>query len=151
MDAPRENLTRSVSFQLERAADSADGLTLEGYGAVFGDPTRIDSWEGTFDEVIAPGAFTKTLKERTPVIQFDHGHHPLIGSIPIAELRSITEDSDPDLAPEGGAHVIGRIFDNWLMEPVRDAIAATAGPGLIGVTLPAVDHRHERTHDGCPE
>ena len=124
MDAPRENLTRSVSFQLERAADTADGLTLEGYGAVFGDPTRIDSWEGTFDEVIAPGAFTKTLKERTPVIQFDHGHHPLVGSIPIGSLEAIREDAH-------GLYVKARLHDNWLIQPVRDAIASGSIDGML--------------------
>jgi len=36
MDFPRDNLTRSVPFTLERAASGeGDGLTLEGYGAVF--------------------------------------------------------------------------------------------------------------------
>ena len=70
MDFPRDNLTRSVPFTLERAASGeGDGLTLEGYGAVFDTPTRIDSWEGTFDEVIARGAFARTLKARTPVVR----------------------------------------------------------------------------------
>lgn len=123
---------REAPFALrsEDDGEESDGRTLDGYGAVFNRETIIDSWEGKFREKIAPGSMRRSFRETPPKIQFDHGHHPLIGSIPIAELRSITEDSDPDLAPEGGAHVIGRIFDNWLMEPVRDAIAAKAINGM---------------------
>lgn len=107
-----------------------DGLTLDGYGAVFNRLTLIDSWEGRFWEQIATGAMKRSFRETPPKIQFDHGRHPLIGSIPIAELRSIAEDVDPDLAPDGGAHIVGRVFDNWLMAPVRDAIAAGAIDGM---------------------
>lgn len=123
MEFPRDNLTRQVPFQLERAESDADGLTLEGYGAVFDSPTRIDSWEGMFDEVIARGAFSKTLKERTPVIQFDHGHHPLVGSIPIGSVETIREDSH-------GLYVKARLHDNWLVQPVRDAIASGSIDGM---------------------
>lgn len=120
---PTDDLTRSVPFQLERATDNGDGLTLEGYGAVFDQPTRIDSWEGQFDEIIARGAFAKTLKERTPVIQFDHGHHPLVGSIPIGSPEVIREDAH-------GLYVKARLHDNWLTQPVRDAIASGSIDGM---------------------
>lgn len=124
---------REAPFALVRADETdepGDGLTLDGYGAVFNRETVIDSWEGRFREVIAPGAMKRSFRETPPKIQFDHGRHPLIGSIPVARLQSISEDSDPALAPDGGAHVVGRIFDNWLMQPVRDAIAAQAIDGM---------------------
>jgi len=129
---PRADLMRMAPFGLRAAADGEpdDGLTLDGYAAVFNRETIIDSWEGRFKERIAAGSMKKSFRETPPKIQFDHGHHPLIGSIPIAELRSISEDSDPELAPEGGAHVVGRLFDNWLVAPVRDAIAAQAVDGM---------------------
>jgi uncharacterized protein len=111
-----------------------DGLTLDGYGAVFNSPTVIDSWEGRFKEVIAPGSMRRSFRENPPVVQYDHGRHPLIGSIPIASLISCVEDSDPVLAPDGGAHVVGRIYDNWLMQPVRDAIASDP-PGISGMSF----------------
>jgi len=120
---PRDDLERSAAFDIVRAEDTGDGLTLEGYGAVFDAPTRIDSWEGEFDEVIARGAFRKSIRERTPRIQFDHGHHPLIGSIPIGAITQISED-------DRGLHVIARISDNWLMQPVRDAIAEGSIDGM---------------------
>ncbi len=120
MDFPRDDLTREVSFQVE---PSNDGLTLEGYAAVFNTPTRIDSWEGTFDEQIAQGAFSKTLSERTPVLQFDHGKHPLVGSIPIGAIQSLSEDTH-------GLHVRARLHDNWLVQPVRDAIREGSIDGM---------------------
>ncbi len=112
----RDDLCRSAPFELLRADDEpGDGLTLEGYGAVTNSVTHIDSWEGSFDEVIAPGAFKKSLRERTPRMQFDHGRHPLIGSIPLGVYTLAEED-------DHGLHVAGRLTDNWLIQPVRDAI-----------------------------
>jgi HK97 family phage prohead protease len=127
-----EDTTRRAAFALRAAEDGQpnDGFTLDGYGAVFNTDTLIKSWEGKFRERIAPGAMKKSFRENPPIIQFDHGHHSLIGSIPVAELTSISEDTDPDLAPEGGAHVVGRMFDNWLVEPLRDAIRAQAIKGM---------------------
>jgi phage head maturation protease len=107
-----------------------DGLTLDGYGAVFESVTIIDSYEGRFKEKIALGSMKRSFRETPPKVQFDHGRHPMIGSIPIAELRSISEESDPVLAPNGGAHIVARVFDNWMMAPVRDAIAARAVDGM---------------------
>ncbi len=124
----REGLTRTAAFTVRAAdagADAGDGLTLDGYGAVFGAETLIDSWEGTFREVIAPGAFRKSLRERTPRMQFDHGRHPLIGSIPIG-----TFDEGYPQEDDQGLHVVGRLADNWLVQPVREAIASGAIDGM---------------------
>jgi HK97 family phage prohead protease len=129
---PRIDVLRTAPFAL-RADDgsgSGDGNTLDGYAAVFNRETVIDSWEGKFRENISPGSMKKSFRESPPRIQFDHGRHPLIGAIPIARLDSIVEDTDPVLAPEGGAHVIGRLHDNWLIQPVRDAIASKSIDGM---------------------
>lgn len=132
---PINDLLRQAPFQL-RATDEereeGDGLTLDGYGAVFNRITVIDSWEGRFKEQLAPGSMRKSFRELTPRIQFDHGRHPLIGSIPIARFEPgfPREEVDPDLAPEGGAHVVARLMDNWLVQPVREAIAAETIDGM---------------------
>lgn len=129
--APPGECRRQTPFALRSGeGQESDGLTLDGYAAVFNRDTVIDSWEGKFRERIAPGAMKKSFRENPPKIQFDHGQHPMIGSIPIARLQTIEEASDPDLAPEGGAHVVGRLFDNWLVQPVRDAIAEGAVNGM---------------------
>ncbi len=145
---PIDGVRRQAPFALrtDDNDDEGDGLTLDGYGAVFNRDTIIDSWEGRFRERIAPGAMRRSFRESPPRIQFDHGHHPTIGSIPIAKLVRIAEEVDPDLAPEGGAHVVARMFDNWLMQPVRDAIAAGAIDGMsfrFGVV-----REQWHTHDG---
>ena len=131
---PLEGLRRTSPFALVRDAgddgEAGDGLTLDGYGAVFNRETIIDSWEGRFREKIAPGAMKKSFRENPPRVQFDHGHHPLIGSIPIGSIESIREEVDPVRAPEGGAHVIARLHDNWLIQPVRDAIASGSVDGM---------------------
>lgn len=124
MTAPTD-LQRSIPFTVTRAEEGAggDGLTLEGYAAVFGSRTLIDSWEGQFYEQIRKGAFKKTIRERAPVVQFDHGRHPLIGSIPIGGIRELREDDQ-------GLFISARLSDNWLIQPVRDAIADGAVTGM---------------------
>lgn len=124
MTAPREDLVRSAPFALERA-DGDDGLTLTGHGAVFNEWTTIDSWEGRFKERIAPGAFKKTLQENGNRVrlQFDHGQHPLIGSLPIGTIRKLKEDTR-------GLYVEARLADNWLVQPVREAIENESIDGM---------------------
>ncbi|MCV7255332.1 HK97 family phage prohead protease [Mycobacterium hackensackense] len=126
-DLPREDLVRSVDFTFLRAADDdgdeSDGRTFVGYGAVFNSPTRINSWEGDFDEQIAPGAFRKSLRERTPKFQFDHGHHPLIGSIPIGMIEDIHED-------DRGLYVQARLGEHIIIDLIREAIASGAIDGM---------------------
>ena len=131
---------RHVSF---RAAPSDDGLTLEGYAAVFNEWTDIVDFEGVFRERIAPGAFKRTLGQRMPVLQFDHGQHPLIGSIPLGRITSITED-------QRGLRVRARLSDNWLVEPVRDAIRDGAITGM-SFRFRVVDDSWTRAKDNMAE
>jgi HK97 family phage prohead protease len=120
------DLERSAPFSFQRAGDGdepGDGRTLSGYAAVFGQDTEIDSWEGHFVETIRKGAFRKTIRESVPVMQFDHGRHPLIGSLPIGQITDLREDDQ-------GLHVEARVTDNWLMAPLRDAIAEGSVNGM---------------------
>ncbi|GHG09733.1 phage major capsid protein [Streptomyces hydrogenans] len=109
----------------ERAGpeEHGDGRSLSGYAAVFNTATEINSWEGKFSETIAPGAFRKTLRERTPIMQWDHGRDTRVGSTPIGVYTSLVED-------ERGLKVEGRLFSNHVVEPVRQAIEAQAVRGM---------------------
>lgn len=111
---------RSFEF---RAEPAGDGLTLEGYAAVFDQPAPIRDWDGEYVETIVRGAFRKTLRERTPVVQFDHGQHPMFGSLPIAAVRDIREDKT-------GLFIRARMFDTPLFEPLRHAINEGAIDGM---------------------
>jgi HK97 family phage prohead protease len=119
------DIQRSMPFTFTRAADgeAGDGLTLRGHAAVFNQPTEIDSWEGRFLEQVRPGAFKKSIRSRTPVLQFEHGRHNLIGSMPIGRIDDLREDDQ-------GLYVEARLSDNWLIEPVRDAIRDEAVTGM---------------------
>lgn len=118
---PSRLCLRAVEFRASK--NDSDGRTLEGYAAVFDTPTRIDSWEGTFDEEIARGAFAKTLGERTPVLQFDHGHDARTGSVPIGKIEKLSEDKT-------GLFVQAHLFDNPVVEPIRQAIEGGAIDGM---------------------
>lgn len=121
---PVRDICRSVPFMLTCDADAGDGRSFTGYGAVFNSPTRIRSpYEGEFDEQIAPGAFRKSLRERTPKFQFDHGHHPLIGSVPIGTITDIHED-------DRGLYVEARLGQHDFIDFVREAIASGAIDGM---------------------
>lgn len=117
----RSLITRSVEFR--STSEPGDGLTLEGYAAVFNQDTEISSWEGTFTERIAPGAFKKTLSERVPVMQFDHGRDPRTGTVPIGAFTDVHEDTH-------GLYVAARLHDNDLILPIRQAIASGALTGM---------------------
>ena len=79
--------------------------------------------EGAFVETIARGAFRKTLREGRPVLQFDHGKHPMIGSLPIGKIEQLRED-------DHGLHVRARLHTSELFAPVREAIASGAIGGM---------------------
>lgn len=123
MSKPLRQCIRAFEFRSTEGEDG-DGRTLSGYAATFNDPTEINSWEGYFNERISPGAFTKTLRENPHVImQYDHGRDTRVGAIPIGHYTSLKEDSK-------GLAVEGRLFDNPVVEPVRQAIAAKAINGM---------------------
>lgn len=119
---PRDDVCRSVRFTRSADGEHSDGLTFEGYGAVFNSPTRIDSWEGMFDEQIAPGAFRKSIRERTPKFQFDHGRSTF-GSLPCGVIEEITED-------DRGLFVKARMSATPYWEALREAIASGAVDGM---------------------
>lgn len=116
-----DGLTRHLQF---RAEGNSDGRTLTGIAVPFGQPTRIDNpWEGRFDEQFAKGAFKRTLGMRTPKLQFDHGTHPLFGSLPIGEFRKLEER-------DAGLWFNARVFDAPVFEPLREALATDAIDGV---------------------
>jgi uncharacterized protein len=119
-------LYRSVPFEVVRAKSDAGGLTFEGYAAVFDTPARINSWEGEFDEQIARGAFKDTLEQRMPVL----------GSMPLGTIRDAHED-------DNGLFIRARLSDNWLIQPVRDAVRDQAVTGMSFRFLPP-DRNEER-------
>lgn len=116
---------RVLPFELRDASPDAggDGLSFSGYAAVFNSPTTIRDELGEFSESIAPGAFADSLRERTPVLMFDHGRHPIVGQMPLGRITAAREDSH-------GLYIEARLTDNWLIQPVRDAIRERAVSGM---------------------
>lgn len=112
---------RAVEFRATEPV--GDGRTLTGYAAVFDVASRIQDWVGSWDETIAAGAFRKTLRDKTPVLQFDHGHDPATGTIPIGTIEQLNEDAT-------GLFVRARLYDNSKVEPIRQAIEGGAIDGM---------------------
>jgi hypothetical protein len=124
MAMPAKMCVRSVFFtRSANAEEITDGRTLEGYGAVFDTPTVINDWDGTYEEEIAHGAFRKSLRARKPKLQFDHGYDRRTGSVPIGAVQDVRED-------DHGLYVKARLFENDVVEPIRQAIEAEAIDGM---------------------
>src|SRR5260370_14253411 len=120
---PPDGEYRTVPFDLGNVEANGDGLTFEGYAAVFNTPARIGGWEGDFDDQITPGAFRAAGDSAYPVLMFEHGRHPLIGTMPLGRINGAREDP-------AGLWIEARLTDNWLIQPVRDAVAAEAITGM---------------------
>ena len=123
-----KNERRDAAFTPTGAAPSTSpqsgaGRRLSGYAAVFNDWTTIHDYDGSFREQVAPGAFKRTLMQRMPVLQFEHGKHASIGTMPLGKFAAIRED-------RRGLYVEADLLNNWMIDPVRDALAAGALNGM---------------------
>lgn len=96
---------------------TGDGLTLEGYAAVFNMPSLpLPGPKGPFVETIKPGAFSKTLSGNPDVtLRYQHN----LATLPLARTRAGTLTLSED---ERGLRVSGTLPDNEIGRPVRDAI-----------------------------
>lgn len=149
--APKENLVRAASagVALRAVAVPADddqvasanenGMpTLYGHFTPFNRWTEIDSFfEGNFMERIAPKAFAKTFRERTPAVLFQHGGDPQVGDKPLGAPAVLREEEfgpyyevpmldtsyNRDLVPGLEAGLYGASFrfsvmrEEWVDEP----------------------------------
>ncbi len=114
--------TRAYEFELRSAG--GNGRRLEGYVAVFNTRSRIPDKAGDFEEEITPGFADRYLRSSGfPIMQFDHGKDPRVGTVPIGAYSDFDKDGK-------GYHVRGDLFDNPVVEPVRQAIAAGAIKGM---------------------
>jgi len=78
---------RSLVLPVERRADG-DTTTLSGYAAIFGEVADIG---GYFNEVLARGAFTKTLQTADVRAYFDHDRGRVLGRSSAGTLRLLED------------------------------------------------------------
>lgn len=67
---------RTYALEDISVSRTGDGRTVDAYAAVFGVPGRVSNpMEGTFNEVVAPGSFDKTIAENKDrfTVLFNHG------------------------------------------------------------------------------
>lgn len=94
MTAKLEAEKRSLVKQVETRADGSK-TTVSGYAAIFGEEADIGGW---FTEVIARGAFTKTLLTADVRAYFAHDTGRVLGRISAGTLR--LKEDDKGLAVE---------------------------------------------------
>ncbi len=108
-----------ADFEIRAASD---GLTFEGYAAVYDVPSARLSFReirggAPFREVIRPGAFRKSLDAKANVtLRYQHN----MTALPLASTKAGTMELDDD---GRGLRVRATLPDNEWGRPVRDAIA----------------------------
>ncbi len=118
---------------------AGDGWSIEGYLARFDEVYRgaYDREYGRYDEQLAPEVFTVSLRERAPVMLYDHGADAFPSRVPIG----VWDDIRPDAR---GLFGRGRLFRNGLVGPIRDAIAGGAVTGQSVQFMPEIDEVQDR-------
>lgn len=101
---------------------TSEGLTFEGYAAVFNLPSLPLSFPNVnggrqFREVIKPGAFTKTLAEN-PDVSLRYQHN--MTTLPLGRTKAGTLALAQD---DRGLRVQATLPDNEWGRPIRDAVA----------------------------
>lgn len=74
-----------------REASGGAPPSIRGYAAVFDSPTEIASGYASYNEVVAPGAFKKTLQEADVRALFNHDENFVLGRLKAGTLR-LSED-----------------------------------------------------------
>jgi HK97 family phage prohead protease len=154
MDAPRDDLYRArASAPTVADPGEEDGLGLmAGHFAVFDQWTRIESsWEGTFMERFAAGAFNQTIKQGQKAMRvlYDHGHDPQIGNKVLGPIRSLAAD---DEGAAYGVPLYDTSYNRDLLPGLKDN-AYGASFRFRVMKEEWVDHPQRSDHnpDGLPE
>lgn len=139
--------------QMRAADDDAPLGTLVGEFSVFNEWYEINSyWEGHFIERIAPGAFVRTIKNRSnqsPVrVILEHGFDPTVADKPLgvptvleertagvyAETPLFDTSYNRDLAPALAGGAYGQSFR---FQPLRDEFVEPDADGWVDTGNPA--------------
>lgn len=99
-------------FEFRAEADKPPELV--GYASVFNQETEIGDWFGSWREMVAPGAFRKTIKESDIRALWNHDPNIVLGRNK-AKTLELHED-------ETGLHTVIRPPDNEWGRPVLDAV-----------------------------
>jgi phage head maturation protease len=112
------------AYEFEFRSASRDGRRLVGTVAMFNKRARIPDRSGDFEEMLHAGFMKRSLRDNgMPVMQFDHGKDPRTGTVPIGVYDYWDET-------RSGYDVEGDLFDNAVVEPIRQAIAGRAVKGM---------------------
>jgi len=89
---PKHEIRTTIQGSKLEVREQNGSKKLAGYAVVFNSPTDI----GDFTEIIAPGSFTRTLREDDQVLLRDHKSELLLGRVSAGTLK-LTQDGDVGL------------------------------------------------------
>ncbi len=120
---PSRPVERSYRLDDLHVRSDGDGRTVEAYAAVFDTRTEVMDQDGHYHELLAPGAFTKTIADKAPAgfgVLFNHGRTVdgtpnALATVPIGVPIDVRAD-------ERGVFTVTKYLDNPLANDVLDAI-----------------------------
>jgi len=129
-----------------------NGVTMSGHFSMFDTWYEVNSsTEGRFMEAVAPGAFTKTIRENRDGVKvlFNHGQDPTVGDKVLGTIIDLEEDGQ-------GARYAVSMFDTSYNRDLTPALRA----GVYGASfrfqmvndeLEGDPGRSDHNPDGLPE
>jgi len=128
MTTPRETRANPVKLEVRSVADTS-GTVAEGYAALFNSQTDIG---GYWLETIAPGAFTRTLRENDVIAVHSHDTGRVVGR-KLAGTLSLREDDK------------GLYFENVLPDTTdgRDLVVQIDRGDIAGMSFAFIATRQE--------
>jgi HK97 family phage prohead protease len=155
---PRATFIRARSDIEFRSAGTADDLGQGYLGLVkirfspVGEWTEVNSsWEGNFMERFAPGAWTKTIRERADKIKalFQHGRDPQIGDKPIGSFHRLEEDEHGGYAE---VKLLDTSYNRDLLPGLKEGLyGASHRFGVVRATEDTAPERSEFNPRGIKE
>lgn len=121
---------RSLVRAVEHRADDNGRMTVSGYAAVFGEVADIGGW---FQEVVARGAFTNSLRTADVRAYFDHDTGRVLGRLSAGTLRCEEDDKGLRVEIDLPDTTDGR-------DVKREAILYATGIAMGGATIAKIDN-----------
>jgi uncharacterized protein len=129
-----------TEFELREDADKPPELV--GHASVFNQETVIADWFDEWREVVAPGAFRKTIKEADIRALFNHDPNIVLGRNKAGTLELKEDDI--------GLHTVIMPPDNEWGRPVLDAVRRGDVTGM-SISFQVVKQSIERPKEGSQE
>lgn len=130
-----------AAFDALEIRSEGDGRTIVGRAVPYATWTRITDLDGTYDEQFDPGAFTRSIEQRTGKIPLRAMHQQR--ALPLGPIQAFEERSD-------GLWITGKVSrtraGDEILELVTDEVMRGLSVGFSPIRQSWSSDRSQRTH-----